>query len=754
MLHRVQRRTGRWPGRLGWLLLVGLALSWPATGDSGDSGDSGTTGERPRIGLALSGGGAKGCAHVGVLKVLEEYQIPVDYIAGTSIGSIVGGLYAAGYQAEQLAEIVLTLDWEDLLEDEPARRDRAYLRKLEDQKYILGFEFGFKGSELIFPSGLRRGQKLLFELRRLSLPVAGIDSFSEFPVPFAAVTTDINNGEMVVLDHGDLAMSLRASMAIPGVFSPVELGGHLLVDGGLVRNIPVDVVRNMGADIVIAVDIGEPLLEPEELRTLFDFSSQAMGVIGRQNDDKLLADADIILTPDVGGMGGLDFSRVAAMIAAGEDEARQQSAKLVTLAVPDEQWAQYLQAKELDRRPMTVAYVQIEGLERVDERILRRQLHVVPGQPLDLAVLERDLNRIFGLGDFELVDFKLRPSNQGFGLIIAVTEKSWGPRYLHTGLNMTIDDDEHTTINLLANLTIRPLNALAGEWRTDLAIGRQQRLRTGLLQPLDFAGRFFFTSALDLSRDVSDVLLEQGGRARFENTNFTSSFGLGVTLGVSGEAGLYVYRGQVEQKFAIEGQADSLQKYDTAGFFGQLTIDRLDSVYFPRRGMLAAASLEVSEPGLGASADYQKMIANFTAVRSWGRHTLVTWLEAGATRGDQVPVHAWFPLGGLFSFSGYDQGELFGPHYGVFRPIYICEVARLPSMIGKRVLVSATLEAGNVWSDTDEIGFDNLRYAATIGLGAETVIGPAYLSLGIAEGGRSRIYLAIGPSFGGARPGY
>jgi len=711
--------------------------------------------QRPRIGLALSGGGAKGCAHVGVLAVLEELHVPIDYIAGTSMGSIVGGLYACGFSAAQLEELVSSLDWDELLEDEPSRRDRSYRRKLEDQRYILGFETGLKRSGFVFPSGLKRGHKLLFELRRLTLPAVGIARFDELPISFAAVATDITTGEMVVLDSGDLALSLRASMSIPGVFAPVELDDRLLVDGGLVRNLPVDIVRAMGADVVIAVDVGTQLLSQESLKTLFDISSQAMGVTSRSHEQAMIDSADIVLQPEVGEMGSLDFSQAPAIVLEGKREAERQRDVLARLGVSDPEWSSSLAERpELPQHPLVVTSVIIEGRKRLSYRRLRSQIHLQPQEQLDLDVLEADLRRIYGLGDVEWVDFELLSNDDGYTVDIKVKEKSWGPLYVHTGLNIGIDDDENTSMNLIGNLTMRPLNDLAAEWKTDLMIGSEQLLHTELMQPLDYRGRFFVLPQLTVQRHVRNYQLGDAGSYFSESESTTAAFDLGLSMGTWGELRGSIFRGRTEFSYGSGSEGSQLSDHvDVGGYAFHLLVDRLDSAYFPRRGMLATVEHARVTPSLGATDEFTKTAINHVAVKSWGRHTLGSWIEAGTTSGDEVPGYAWFPLGGLFSFSSYEPGELVGPHYGVYRPFYIAQVADLPSFIGKGVYIGGWLEAGNVWDDPDQVAFDTLRWAGTVMLGAETVVGPAYLAITYAEEGRSRIYLAIGPSFGGGRPG-
>jgi NTE family protein len=711
--------------------------------------------DRPRIGLALSGGGARGMAHVGVLKMLEEHRIPVDYIAGTSMGAIVGGLYASGLSADELEVIFTDMDWDQLFEDESSRRDRAFRRKEEDQRYLMGFEVGFSQGKLVLPRGVRSGRKLLFKFRDLTLPVAGTEDFSDLPIPFTAVATDIESGEMILLDNGDLPLSMLASASIPGVIAPVRLNDRRLVDGGLVRNIPTDIVRQMGADIVITVDIGSQLLSPDQLESLLGITSQAMEIISLEGNREMRDAADILLTPSVAALSTLDFSEIESTISLGEEGAREKLPVLTPLSLSEEEYDQYRsEMKKSDTGSTTIVFTGIEGLKRIDQRTIWNRMHLEPGEDLDIVQLERDLDLIFGLGDFQFIDYRLFTDPDGIGVVISVREKPWAPNYIHGAVKIAIDDDQNTSFDLLTNLTIRPMNALNAEWRTDLVLGNQQWLGTEFYQPLDFSGRFFVAAGLLASRVVTDLFVEQKHTAEFKARSLVGQCLAGITFGTWGEFRLGLSRGLIdyslEEGFQPEGFVDSS---DTGGWSSSLAIDTLDSVYFPRKGGLFAASFYSSQPSLGADERYDGMAFNGVYAKSWGRHTMLTWLEGGSNSGDEIPGFAWFGLGGLFSMSAYDHGELVGQHYAVFRPTYFYRIANLPSVLGKGVYLGGWVEAGNAWIDSEDVSIDDLRFATTLILGAETIMGPFYFAYGVAEEGRQRWYLSIGSSFGGTRPG-
>ena len=574
--------------------------------------------------------------------------------------------------------------------------------------------------------------------------MSGIDDFSELPIPFTAVAADLETGERVLLDRGSLPKAIRASMSIPGVLSPVELDGRLLVDGGIVANLPIDVVREMGADVVIAVNIADRLAGREELGSMFEVTSQSMVISSAQRVAALLPEADLVLAPDVTGRGGLDFSDMAEIIDEGEKVARRQSDLLAGLALSEGEYARHLEHRRRpDSPPRVVSSIEFRGLERVDERIVRRVMKTLPGEPLRLDVLRRDLGRIYGLGDFEVVDFEVLPGAGDLVVVVEVREKRGGPFFFRNAINLDLDEDQNASASVLLNLTAIRLNTWGLEWRTDVTIGSQQQIESELYQPLGLDGRWFVSAGASHQRDVSTVF-----EAEAEQLVTGGALELGLALGTSGEIRLGAFRERRDQTSTTGPDGDDLEStIEIGGWQASLAIDRLDSIYFPRSGQLAALAVVSSRPAMGADDRFDLAGLNHVGVWSKGRHTFLSWLEAGTGLGDTQPTYAFFGGGGLFSFSGYRPGELFGASYAVLRPTYFYRLGTLPAVLGKDFYLGGWLEVGNYWASRDDASFDDLRYAVTLSLGAATVIGPAYFAVGFAEEGRSQIYLSIGPSF-------
>ena len=733
-----------------WCLALPFAVALAAPLAAQESASPATappTAVRPKIGIAFSGGGAKGCAHIGVMRVFEEMRIPIDYAAGTSMGSIIGGLYAAGLDPDELTEAILTVDWADALTDEPARKDRSFRRKDDDLHYIPDLELGIGRKGLKYPTGLRSGQKLSLMLRRLTLPVRTVRDFDELPIPFRAVATDIATGQKVVLDHGDLARALRASMAIPTVFSAVEMDGRLLVDGGVSDNVPVDVVREMGADVVIAIDIGSPLLAGADVgRSFLTILNQTMGLITRANMAPQLAAADIVITPDVANYGTLEFSAGHEIIAKGEAEARKFAEQLAPYALSEEDYRAFKQSRhrEPDAIP-TITAVRVEGNERVDDRVLAAQIRLQPGALFSADEVRGDLSRLFGLGDFETVDAELEPDGNATSLVYRVREKPWGPTYLRLGLAFEADGQGSNNLALLSSANRTRINALGAEWKTELQLGSEARIATGFYQPLSFTRGWFVEPAVSYERLETPIYVDRDRVAELEARKENFGVDLGYAFGQFAELRLGLDWGwvQAQHKSGVVPEEYEYvlgETFNRAGVALSAVVDRLDSATLPKNGSYVKLTGYQSFEELGADDGYTKI--ELKASRYWTRtrHTLFGVLNGGISPGDaDLPIYDQFWLGGFNSLSAFERGELRGDNFGLLRLGYYYR-------LGKVLHIGGFAEAARVASLPKDVLADP-ALSATAMLVADTAFGPFYLAYSVAEESRRELYFTFGRSF-------
>ena len=695
---------------------------------------------RPSIGLVLSGGGARGAAHVGVLRVLEELEIPIDCIAGTSMGAVVGGFYAAGWSPDDIERELLAIDWAELFRGEAPRRNLSFRRKEDDLRYI-DFDAGLREGKIVLPHGAAASSVLDFLLRSKTLDVAGIHDFDRLAIPFRALAADLATGDEVVLDSGELSRAIRASMSIPGVFPPVEIGDRILVDGGVLNNLPVEAARAMGADVIIAVDAGTPLRSKEKLGSMAGIAFQALSLAAQRRVETQKLDADILLEPDLGAVEMMDFPEMAAAVLSGETAARAAVSKLEKLGV-----AQLSRPRRTPAASETLRSLRVAGTDRVDERRLQGRVKSRAGAPLDLDLLRQDLGSILETGEFDRVDLDFTRHEDGVDLAIRPHDNAWGPLYLRGGLNISDDLEGHNSVNLLVNVTLSSLNAVGAEWRNVFQAGRTRRVYSELYQPLGFGERWFAAAIFEHRQDVTDVYIDNVKVAEYSAESVIGGIDLGLQLGEYGEARLGVGWGGAEAEPRV-GSTD-LPSYDVdaAGIRGRLVIDRLDSAGVPREGEYLLFEAFRSEPELGSDLRYDKLSAFYWHFDTARRHTWLFGLGGGTSFGGGLPAYDEFLLGGLLSLSGYRQGELRGQYFGVVRSGYLLRLAELPEILGTGVYAGGWLEAGNVWQSSDAIG-ENLIYTATLASAADTRLGTLFLAYGLADDGQDSFSLTLGQRF-------
>ncbi|HEX6100497.1 MAG TPA: patatin-like phospholipase family protein [Thermoanaerobaculia bacterium] len=696
---------------------------------------------RPKIGLALGGGGARGAAHVGVLRVLEDLHVPVDYIAGTSMGAVVGGLYASGMSPDEIEKALTGIDWNDTLNDRTAYRELTYRRKEDEGRYLTAFEAGLRGRRLALPSGLQSAQKVRFLLQSNLLPVAHVHDFAQLPIPFKAVAADIETGEAVVLERGDLAEAIRASMSIPGVFSPMEIDGRLLVDGGIANNVPVDVVRAMGADVVIAVDVGGPMLERDQLQSMFAVASQMLTILTRQNARAQLASADLVLTPEVARWGAMNFADAKEIIGAGAAEAQEHREALAVFA--DATPAQVPSSARDDR----IAFVDIEGSTRVDPRIVRSRVRTKAGDPLDRERLRGDVARLYGLDDFQSVTFSVREKDGQQGLVVDLQDKPWGPTYVRFGIQLNDDLEGNSHYSLVANVTRTRLNALGAEWRNDIRIGHNAGFFTELYQPLDFRGRFFVAPSFVAKREKYPYY--EGARrvAMYDVQERIGAVDLGMSLGSWGEV-----RAGVERRSAkadVDSGAVGLPEgsIDRGAMRAALVIVRTDNPTIPREGGALLVKYYGARESLGAADEYSKLSVDTNYAFSRGRQTFFAGGAGGMSLNSNVPAYDHFRLGGLLELGGFAEGQLRGDRFLVVRAGGYYRVRDLPATFGRGIYVGALVESGTAWLPEDEASLSGLHRSATLIAGADTLAGPILLGYARAETGDDRFYMTVGKTF-------
>jgi NTE family protein len=708
-----------------------------------------TTGQRPTIGLALSGGGARGAAHIGVLRVLEEQRIPIDYIAATSMGALVGGLYASGMTPAELEELISQIDWADAFSDKISRVDRSFRRKRDDDLYLVKHRPGISGNGLAFPPGILDGQKIDLLLKKYSLHVSTIRDFDELPIPFRAVATDIETGEAYVIGRGDLALALRASMSIPAFFAPREIDGRLLVDGGVSSNLPIDVVRRMGADIVIAVDIGTPLSKREEIESVLDITGQVTNILTRRNADEQIAslrESDIFIQPDLGDITTASFDRAGEAVPIGFEAAEAVLNKLQPLSVSKDEYSACLEKQRVRQAPSVIDEVRIVNRSRLADDVIASRVSAEPGTPLDIPRLERDLGQLHGLNIFESVYYDVTAGENAAALTITAQEASWGPNYLQFGAAV-FEDFEGPNFNIAAAYTRTAMNGWNGEWRTHLQIGQEPGVFTELFQPVGSGLKYFIhlqTSILENAENVFDSdgknLMELGIR------RYGGSVAAGRELGTWGELRAGIRREGGTIKIQVGDPSTPERDFDTGEGFLQVHADELDNVNFPHSGFYARARISAGLSELGSDIEYEQQLCE--GALAWTRRRFTGLLGGffATTRDSDAPYPSLFRMGGFMRLSGLQQNERRGQHAALLSGVIYRQIADLSLL---SVYAGFSVEYGNAVQRQEDIKLDNGIAAGSLFVGLDTLLGPIYLAYGHAEGGRKNFYFILGQSFGG-----
>ena len=704
---------------------------------------------RPKVGLVLSGGAARGLAHVGVLKALEEQGIHIDAIAGTSMGAVIGGLYASGYKIDELEKLALGIDWKEALSDAPEREDVPFRRKQDDRDFLVKQKLSFRDDgSLGLPLGVIQGQNLALLLESLLAHSSDIRDFDKLPIPFRAVATDIVNGEKVVFRKGHLPQVIRASMSIPAVFAPVEINGQLLVDGGMVDNIPVDVAREMGVDMVIVVDIGTPLRGRKQLNTVFDILNQSITLMTRSNSEVQLASLkpdDILIQPALASYGTTDFGRALDIINAGYRATQVMEKRLAGLRQSTD--VQLAEARTAEERTPVITAIKIENDSKIGDSVIRYYIRQPVGEPLDLGRLQRDMGTLYGLDYFDQVQYRVVHKGQERTLVISARGKRSGTDYLRLGLNLSDDMRGDSAFNIGASYRINGINQLGAEWLTRVQLGDKQELYSEFYQPLDAGSRYFVAPYINARSQNVEAILDNDPIAEYRLERYGFGLNFGRQIGNSGEIRVGVGEAWGEANVRI-GDQDLPSTSFNEGFYDiKYSFDSLDNVYFPHSGEDIALSVRQFEPGLGSDERYRQWEFKLDKALSSGPDTWILGGRYGRTLDTANVVTSSFLLGGARQLSGFREDAISGQNISLMRAVYyrrLTQRSYLP--FDFPLYAGASLERGRAWNNDNEFDSGYIN-AASIFIGFDTPLGPLNFSYGFNDDDQKALYLNLGQTF-------
>lgn len=709
-----------------------------------------TAPERPRTCLVLGGGGARGAAHIGVLKVLEREHVPIDCIVGTSMGAVVGGLYASGYSADEIEAVLDRIDWAEVLHDKPPRNERSMRRKEDDLRLLGGVEVGLSDGRIAFPQGLIQGQKLEMLLRRLLLPTWQVHDFDQLPIPFRAIATDIVSGEKVVFAQGDLALAIRASMSVPGVFAPVRYQGRLLVDGGVVDNVPIDEARRLGAQRLIVSRVGTPLMTEAQLDSPLAISHQMASVLMQREVLAQLATLgpqDLLVTPPLGDMGSQEFNRSPQAVGIGEQAAQASVAEVRRFQVDAGQYAAFQRRhRPPDYQAPLVSFVEVQRDGTRTARYLEQRLQPQVGQPLAPEKVEQQVATAYGEGRYEQVQWRLDERDGRQGVVLAPQDKRWGPDFLHFALRLSDDFDGSSNYQLISELTRTGLSDQGAELKLRIGLGEVEEAFAEYYRPFGRSGRHALsTYAKYRATDLDLALMGGGALAEFRYSQWLGGLRWAYSPHPDWEIAAFLERGQERLRLDV-GNPSELGNYraDMGSIGWQLRHDSIDSSAFPSRGQRLSLTRQHYLDSLGTDDSAAVTRLQWDGAWSQGSNRWLGGVRASSAHGGDDVLATYGFLGGLGNLSGYPEEAIFAPQTALARVVYYRRVAHADSLLTIPLYVGGSLEWGGFWRSRNQVDIDGMQSAGSLFVGADTFLGPVFLGYGRAQGGHDSFYLTFG----------
>jgi NTE family protein len=703
-------------------------------------------GARPKIGVALEGGGALGLAHVGVLRWFEEHHIPVDYVAGTSMGGLVGGLYATGMNPDELKALIEGIDWGKILGDRTPYEDLSFRRKEDQRAYpnslILGLRHGIS-----VPAGLNAGHQIGLLIDRIALPYYEVPSFDALPTPFRCVASDLISGKPYVFKDGSLALALRATMSIPGAFSPVHEGQTVFVDGGLLNNLPTDVVRKMGADIVIAVHLELPAAEAKDIQSLFSVLEHSVRAVIAENEVRGLAGADAVVSVPLGAYSSTDYEKNEAIMKKGYEAAKDRGRLLAAFSLDDTAWQEYHAERNARRLAIIPApqFIKIEGTNAHEAIDVARYLKPFKDKPIEPERLDHILTRLTGQGRYDAAGYRLVKEGGQPGLIVQVVEKNYAPPTVQPAMEVDGSESGNVDFTMGTRFTFMDVAGFRSEWRTDLLFGNTYGIQTELYRPFTAESRWFFAPHADASDTTFQIYAKNDPLADYRIYRINIGGDLGYSFGRFSELRVGYEIGSLNTQLRL----GTPQIPAVVGRVGQARLhyllDHTDDPVIPRRGFSAETNFRWFDSSPGAKDGFPSMDLKLGYFQPIARPASIFFEgEGGTSFGTTSTGVPQFFLGGPVRLGAYGQNEFQGNQYYLFRAGYLHDLLTLPPFAGKKVYAIGAYEIGKMYgtANTSELPND-----VAVGLLAETALGPFFIGGSVGDSGHRKWFFQLGRVF-------
>ena len=698
--------------------------------------------DRPRIGLVLGGGGAKGLAHLGVMKWLEEHRVPVDYLAGTSMGGLLGSLMAMGWTTDEIETMLDSLDWTRLMASSPPFEILSYRRKADTRQFPSQLELGLKNG-LSVPGGLNPGHFIGLLFDRVTLPYSSLKNFDELPIPFRCVATDMENGLPVVMTDGDLTTALRATMAIPGVFNAVERDGQILADGGILDNLPADVVKEMGADFVIAVQVGSPLEDREQLQSLLGMVNQSITIMMLDNVRRSQKLSDIVLSPEIGKYGTLEFGRTSEIVEKGYEAAEQKRVLLESLSLEEGEWKEFLERKNsrrLDQYP-SPSSLSVLGVDGDEQKALEKKGETHLGRLIVPEALENDLTSVYGSGRYYSVGYSVKDATS---LLVQARKKGYGPPFVRFGFLVDGSEFDSVKFGIRSRFSFFDLGGFGSELLVDASLGTPLQIAGEYYRPL--AHGWFIAPRGRASRRISDVFQEGERIAEYRMDYVGGGIDLGYGFGLQNdEIRIGHDFGHLSMETRIGQELPLPQDGTTSVSSIHYVHDGQDNAVIPRHGIRIEGAVDYFFESPGTNENLTQIEAKGSLFSPLTDKNSLFFRGAGGTSvQNDVPFQLQFSLGGPVRLGAYSREEIRGSRYFYASGGMMREIAELSLIVPSKAYIGGWYELGSAF---DRNQYERLSHSVSAGIILESFFGPLFLGGSVGDGKRGKIYFLLGQLF-------
>lgn len=708
--------------------------------------DAPNPGRHAKLGLVLEGGGALGLAHIGVLQWLEEHRVPVNYVAGTSMGGLVGGIYATGHSAAEVKDLVETIDWDQVLQGKDPYKDLSFRRKQDAFEYPNQLEFGLKKG-LQFPEGFNSGQQVVMILDRVALPYSEVQDFNNLPIPFACVATDLVTSQKFVFRQGSLSVALRSTMSLPGIFSPVRWDGHVFADGGLMDNLPVDVARSMGADLTLAVHLQTAKLEPTATLSSFGVLGRSISVVVTANELLSIEKADMLISVPLQDYGSLDYNRAEAIIKLGYQAAQAKAALLSALSVDEATWQTYLTERAARRRTAPIPqFVQVAGTSPKLEKAIENDLKNNIDKPVDTTALQNQLMELKGNGRLSNLSYQIADVDGKPGLLVTAVEKPYSPPTVLPVLLLDGSNFNGVYFSLGARITFQDFGSYRAELRNDLIIGSQYGIATQYYRPFSATSKWFIAPNAFANSAQYPIYHANNFLAQYRKSSAGGGLELGYEFGRVAQVTLG-YTAAHEKFTPKIGNPNLLPT--VSGRLGAttlgMTLNEVDHPVIPRNGQFANISGSWVDSNPGAAHGFPTADGRLVKLFRVSEPASVYFTAGGGTTfGNEHVGVPQFSLGGANTFAAYGENELLTNQYYMFQTGYLRRLARLPVLLGEGVYFNGLFEVGKVFAPpfTSQVPGD-----VSAALVINTIFGPLSLGGAVGAAGHQRVFFKLGRIF-------